>query len=117
MWWIMILSHCQDIKLRLATLPPPRGMTSYPLTVSSEPEAPALVLDQLSSVRTLLNACLDVVDASTWAGDPKDPNFIAGQLRLLDVNLQQAKTALKGGSDSQLPWYKNVIDENVRRWS
>ncbi|KAF2674971.1 hypothetical protein BT63DRAFT_474652 [Microthyrium microscopicum] len=103
-----------DIKLRLATLPPPRGMTSYPLTISNEPDAPALVLDQLSSVRALLNACLDVVDASTWAGDIKNPNFIAGQLRLLDVNLQQAKAALKGGTESQqLPWYKNVVDENT----
>lgn len=88
-------------------------MTNYPLALSSEPEAPALVLDQLTVVRTRLNACLDVVDASSWAGDPKDANFIAGQLRLLDVNLQEAKAALKGGTDGQLPWYKDVTDESV----
>jgi len=53
------------------------------------------------------------VDASTWAGDPKNPDFIAGQMRLLDMNLQEAKAALKGGTDLQIPWYKNELDETV----
>jgi hypothetical protein len=72
-----------------------------------------VLLNQIISARTLINACLDVVDVTTWAGDPRDPNFIAGQLRLLDVNFQEARSALKGGNATQLPWYKNEIDETV----
>jgi hypothetical protein len=102
-----------DIKLRLPTLPPPKGMNSYPVVVSSEPQAPTIVLSQLTAARTLLNACLDVVDVTSWAGNPNDANFIAGQLRLLDVNLQEAKAALKGGTGLQLPWYKNPMDDAV----
>jgi hypothetical protein len=58
---------------------------------------------------------MDVVDVSTWAGDSKDPSFIAGQLRLLDMNIQDAKGALKGGTELELPWYKDQIDEKVGR--
>jgi Rogdi leucine zipper containing protein len=103
----------KDIKLRIATLPPPKGSSSYPLTISAAPQAPILVLEQLTAARTLINACLDVVDASSWAGDPKDAHFIAGQLRLLDVNVQEAKNALKGGTEMQAPWWHNPIDDNV----
>ena len=102
-----------DVKLRLASLPPPRGMTSFPIAISSEPQAPSLVLGQLTAARTVINACLDVVDASTWAGDAKNPSFIAGQMRLLDMNLQEAKNALKGGNELNIPWYKNPTDEDV----
>jgi Rogdi leucine zipper containing protein len=104
-----------DIKLRLASLHPPKNMTAYPVAISTEPQAPTILLNQLVSARTLMNACLDVVDITTWAGDAKDPNYIAGQLRLLDVNLQEAKSALKGGNALQLPWYKNEMDETVCR--
>jgi hypothetical protein len=73
------------------------------------------VLEQLTAARTLINACLDVVDASTWAGDAKDPQFISGQMRLLDVNIHEAKAALKGGPDYQAaPWWTSPTDENVR---
>jgi len=102
-----------DIKLRLATLPPPKGQSSYPLVISSAPQAPTLVLQQLTSARTLINACLDVVDVSTWAGDAKDPNFIAGQMRLLDVNIQEAKAALKGGPELQIPWWQSPVEGNT----
>jgi hypothetical protein len=104
----------QDIKLRLATLPPPKGQTSYPLAVSSAPQAPTLVVEQLTAARTLINACLDVVDVSTWAGDAKDPNFISGQMRLLDVNIHEAKAALNGGPDfHSTPWWSSPIDPDV----
>ena len=73
------------------------------------------MLEQLTAARTLINACLDVVDASTWGGDATDANFIAGQMRLLDVNIQEAKAALKGGSGILIqPWWRNPIDSNVR---
>ncbi|KAF2433010.1 hypothetical protein EJ08DRAFT_647758 [Tothia fuscella] len=103
-----------DIKLRLASLPIPKAYTSYPLAVSSAPHAPPLVLEQLTAARTLINACLDVVDASTWAGDSGDPHFISGQMRLLDVNIHEAKAALKGGADSEAStWWSSLIDENT----
>jgi hypothetical protein len=103
----------QDIKLRLVTLPPPKGQTVYPLIISSAPQAPTLVLEQLTDARTRINACLDVVDASTWAGDSKDANFIAGQLRLVDVNIQEAKSALRGGSEVVKPWYADPVDSKI----
>jgi hypothetical protein len=103
----------QNIQLRLATLSPPKGYTSYPLVISSAPQAPTLVLEQLTIARTLINACLDVVDASAWAGDSKDPHFIAGQMRLLDVNISEAKAALKGGPEKQAPWWQHAVEDEV----
>ncbi|KIW07891.1 uncharacterized protein PV09_01803 [Verruconis gallopava] len=100
-----------DIKVRLATLPPPKGLPAYPLVISSAAHAPTLVLAQLTDARSRINACLDVVDAAVWAGDAKDPHFIAGQLRLLDVNLQEAKAALKGPSSK--PWFADPVDPAV----
>lgn len=72
------------------------------------------MLTQVVAARERIADCLDVVDVATWGGDATDPRFIAGQLRLLDVNLQEAKAALKGGTALQLPWYKDVVDEAVR---
>lgn len=102
-----------DIKLRLSTLPPPRGSSSYPIAISAEPHAPTLVLGQLTAARTVINACLDVVDVSTWAGDANDPSWMQGQLRLLDVNIQEAKNALKGGGALNVPWWKVPTQEDV----
>ena len=53
------------------------------------------------------------MDASVWGGDPKDPQFIAGQLRLLDINIQEAKQALKGGNNRQSSWCQSPVDEDV----
>jgi hypothetical protein len=36
-----------------------------------------------------------------------------GQLRLLDVNIQEAKNALKGGGALNLPWWKVPTQEDV----
>lgn len=102
-----------DIQLRLPSLPVPRGQTSYRLSLSSLPTAPTIVLDQLTTTRTLINACLDVVDATRWTGDSKNANFISGQLRLLHDNILEAKNALKGWTENQKPWNEDPIDENT----
>jgi Rogdi leucine zipper containing protein len=106
-----------DIKLRLASLPPPpkKGLTSYPVTISTEPQAPTIVLAQLTTARTLINACLDVVDITSWAGDGSDAAFVAGQLRLLDVNLQEAKAAVRGTA-AVVPWWREPVEEEVCIW-
>lgn len=103
-----------DVQLRLASLPPPRGQTSYKVSVSTAPTAPSLVLEQLTSVRTLINACLDVVDATRWTGDARNANFISGQLKLLHENVQEANQALKGGQDVSGLWNEESLDEKVR---
>lgn len=102
-----------DIHLRLASLPPPRGQPSYKLSVSTAPSAPTLVLEQLTSARTLINACLDVVDATRWTGDATNASFISGQLRLLHDNVREAKQALRGGQGSQKAWNEDPVDEKV----
>lgn len=103
-----------DIQLRLASLPPPRGQTSYKLTVSTLPSAPALQLKQIAQVRTLINSSLDVVDATAWTGDKGDANFISGQLTLLHENIRDAKAVLKGGSEADKNWASDPLDDKVR---
>lgn len=99
-----------DVQLRLPSLPPPRGQTSYKLSISTLPTAPTIVLDQLTTTRTLINACLDVVDATLWTGDRTNPNFISGQLRLLHDDIQEAKAALKGWTPEQKSWHEEPVD-------
>ncbi|THW97910.1 hypothetical protein D6D18_05433 [Aureobasidium pullulans] len=103
-----------DIQLRLASLPPPRGQTSYKLSISTSPSAPALQVKQIAEVRTLINSSLDVVDATAWTGDKGDANFISGQLTLLHENIRDAKAVLKGssaGSESDKTWASDPLDE------
>lgn len=107
-------SAVQDIKLRLPSLPPPRGAASYPLLISQAPEAPTLVVHQLTAARTHINSCLDVVDVTTWTGDSKNANFISGQLGLLYDNIEEARQALRGASDVRPQWWNNPVDEKVR---
>jgi hypothetical protein len=102
-----------DIHLRLPSLHIPRGQNSYKLSISSQPTAPTIALEQLTTTRTLINACLDVVDATRWTGDSTNANFIAGQLRLLHENIQEAKFALKGWTESQKPWNEDPIPANA----
>ncbi|TKA74254.1 hypothetical protein B0A55_05679 [Friedmanniomyces simplex] len=99
-----------DIYLRLPSVPIPRGQPSYKLSISSQPTAPTLALNQLTTTRTLINACLDVVDATRWTGDATNANFISGQIRLLHDNIQEAKAALKGWTPSQKLWYDDPVD-------
>ena len=98
----------QDVQLRIASLPPPRGAPSYKLTLSNLPTAPDVALSQLVAVRNLINQCLDVVDVSTWTGDSHDANFISGQLRLLHDNLSEARQTLKGTELHSLWWAESV---------
>jgi hypothetical protein len=103
----------KDVQLRLSSLPPTRGANSTRLTFSNIPGAPELVLDQLATVRDLVNQSLDVVDVSTWTGNPLNASFISGQLHLLHEHISEAKTALKGNTES-LQWWENSADDNVR---
>lgn len=85
----------QSLQIRLPTLPPPRSHPhpSYPITLSAP-----LPLPQLSHLHTLLNNALDIIDISRWTGDPQNPSFISGQLRLLADTLDEARQTLKGGA-------------------
>lgn len=104
-----------DIQLRLPSLPPQRGQSAFKLSISSQPSAPTVVLEQLTTTRTLINACLDVVDTTRWTGDATNANFISGQLKLLHDNIQEAKGALKGGQEGQRvkTWYEEPLDANT----
>jgi hypothetical protein len=98
----------------LSSLPLPRGASSYDLTVSTAPDAPDLVIHQLTSVKNSINNALDVIDVTTWTGDARNANFVAGQTQLLQDNIHEARQALRGYSDVQLPWWQDPIDERVR---
>lgn len=102
-----------DVSLRLPSLPPPRGQMAYRLSISSLPAAPTIALSQISTTRTLINACLDVVDATRWTGDSKNANFISGQLRLLHDNIQEAKGALKGWTEGQKAWHEDPVPSDA----
>ncbi|KAF2720295.1 hypothetical protein K431DRAFT_226910 [Polychaeton citri CBS 116435] len=102
-----------DINLRLPSLPAPKGLPSYKLSISSAPTAPTIALEQLATTRTLINACLDVVDTTRWTGDSKNANFISGQMKLLHDNIEEAKSALKGWTENQKPWYESSVDEKA----
>jgi hypothetical protein len=97
----------------MASLPPPRGSPSYDLIISSAPQAPTLVVPQLTSIRTSINSCLDVIDVATWGGDATNANFVAGQLQLLHDHILEARQALKGHADVQLPWWEHPVDDKV----
>lgn len=100
----------QDIQLRLHTLPPPRTLPSYPLHLQNP-----FPLPQLSTLLTLLNQSLDIIDISTWTGDPHNAFFIAGQLRLLADTINEARQVLKGGEDvvGGRWWEDNAGGESV----
>ena len=98
-----------DVYLRLPSITVPRGQNAYKLSISTLPSASTIVLEQLTTTRTLINACLDVVDATRWTGDSKNANFISGQLRLLHDNIQEAKGALKGWTEGQKSWQEDPI--------
>lgn len=102
-----------NVKLRLATLPPPRGALTHDLIISSAPHAPTLVVPQLTAVRTAINACLDVIDVAVWGGDATNANFMAGQLQLLHDHMNEARTALKGHSGVQQSWWENALDPDT----
>lgn len=107
------LTATQNIKLRLASLPPPKGALTYDLAISPAPHAPTLVVPQLTAIRTAINTCLDVIDVATWGGDATNASFVAGQLQLLHDHILEARASLKGYSDVQLSWWENPVDDKV----
>lgn len=109
----VILSHMKDIQLRLASLPPARG-TATRLCLSNSPNVPELVIQQLVSVRNLVNQSLDIVDVSTWTGDALNASFIFSQLHLLQETIIEARQMLKGDSDKvKGKWWEESADEAV----
>ncbi|CAN9269846.1 unnamed protein product [Alternaria alternata] len=102
-----------NVKLRLASLPPPKGSLTYDLAISSAPHAPTLVVPQLTAIRTSINSCLDVIDVATGGGDATNANFVSGQLQLLHDHILEAQAALKGYSDVQPPWWENPVDDKT----
>ncbi|KAF2131917.1 hypothetical protein P153DRAFT_354596 [Dothidotthia symphoricarpi CBS 119687] len=102
-----------NVKLRLASLPPPRGSPTHDLVISSAPHAPTLVVPQLTAVRTAINSCLDVIDVAAWGGDATKASFLAGQLQLLHDHIQEARQSLKGAAHVQLPWWEAPVDDKT----
>jgi hypothetical protein len=103
----------QNVKLRIPSLPPPRGSQTYDVAISSAPTAPTLVVPQLTAVRTSINSCLDAIDVVSWGGDATNASFVAGQLQLLHDHILEARQALKGYSDVQMPWWQDPVDDNT----
>ncbi|KAH9866474.1 hypothetical protein IAQ61_008479 [Plenodomus lingam] len=99
-----------NIKLRLASLPPPKGSLTYDLSISAAPHAPTLVVPQLTAIRTSINSCLDAIDVATWGGDATNASFVSGQLQLLHDHILEARASLKGYSNVQSPWWENPVD-------
>lgn len=64
-------------------------------------------------MRTAINSCLDAIDVVSWGGDATNASFVAGQLQLLHDHILEARQALKGYSDVQMPWWENPVDENT----
>ncbi|KAI9891363.1 MAG: hypothetical protein M1814_002876 [Vezdaea aestivalis] len=79
-----------SITLHLTSLP------TTPYTLALPASAPPFPLQALSTAATRLRECLDVVDVSRWGGDATSAPFIAGQLRLLQEHVAEAKGALTG---------------------
>lgn len=83
------------------------------MAISAAPTAPTLVVPQLTAVRTSINSCLDAIDVVSWGGDATNASFVAGQLQLLHDHILEARHALKGYSDVQMPWWEAPIDPNT----
>ncbi|KAL3468529.1 Rogdi leucine zipper containing protein-domain-containing protein [Aspergillus heterothallicus] len=102
-----------DIQLRLSSLSSRAGPTTR-LCMSNSPNAPELVLSQLVSVRDLVNQCLDIVDVSTWTGDPLDARFIYSQIHLLGETIVEGRQMLKGESDTvRGKWWETSVSDNL----
>ncbi|KAJ5492572.1 hypothetical protein N7539_001318 [Penicillium diatomitis] len=102
-----------DIQLRLASLPAPRGASGTRLTLSQSPGAPELVLPQLVSVRNLVNQSLDIVDVSTYTGDPLNAAFIFSQLHLLKETIGEARQMLKGEGPERGNWWEASASDTM----
>lgn len=73
-----------------------------------------MVLRQLVSVRDLVAQSLDIVDVSTWTGDPLNAGFIFSQLHLLLETISEARQMLKGeGDETRGKWWETSATENA----
>ena len=71
-------------------------------------------LPQLTTLLTLLNQALDIIDISRWTGDPHNGAFISGQLRLLADTIEEAQQTLKGGEEvAGGKWWEDAMTEDV----
>ena len=99
------------MQVKLPSLPPPKGQSTYRLTLS--PLQP-IILPQLVDIRDRINQSLDVIDVTAWTGDAKDANFISGQLRLLSDDIIEARQALKGPDPETRPnWWSEPLNPDV----
>lgn len=65
-------------------------------------------------MRNLVNQSLDIVDVSTWTGDPLNASFIFSQLHLLHETIIEARQMLKGDADKlKSKWWEDSAGENV----
>lgn len=73
-----------------------------------------LILRQLVTARSLIDACLDVVDAARWTvdQDSRDAEYMSAQLRLLHENVGEARVALRGGEEGEA-WCEESVDETA----
>ncbi|KAI9749749.1 MAG: hypothetical protein M1815_002292 [Lichina confinis] len=101
-----------DMQLRLTGVAPTRGGPWYRLTLANADPPPSVVLTELVRVVEGINQSLDVVDVSTWTGDPNNASFIAGQLRLLQDTIRDAVRELKG-SGTKRSWHEDAIDPKL----
>ncbi|KAL7649805.1 hypothetical protein ACMYSQ_011630 [Aspergillus niger] len=102
-----------DIQLRLSSLAS-RGSATTRLCLANTPTTPELILSQLVSVKNLVNQSLDIVDVSTWTGDPLNAGFIYSQLHLLRETISEARQMLKGENDKvRGKWWETSAQEEV----
>lgn len=65
-------------------------------------------------MRNLVSQSLDVVDVSTWTGDPLNASFIFGQLHLLHETISEGRQMLKGEDDKvRGKWWETSAAEDV----
>ncbi|KAI3056051.1 hypothetical protein CBS147352_2646 [Aspergillus niger] len=102
-----------DIQLRLSSLAS-RGSATTRLCLANTPTTPELILSQLVSVKNLVNQSLDIVDVSTWTGDPLNAGFIYSQLHLLRETISEARQMLKGENDKvRGKWWETSAQEEM----
>ena len=65
-------------------------------------------------MRNLVNQSLDIVDVSTYTGDPLNAGFIFSQLHLLHETISEARQMLKGEGDVRGNWWDTSAADNVR---
>jgi hypothetical protein len=60
-----------------------------------------------------VNQSLDIVDVSTYTGDPLNAGFIFSQLHLLKETIGEARQMLKGDGNERGNWWETSASDNV----